>query len=251
MKLVKSSIVLVGLAAVIASIPAAQAACSNASVNGVYGVLGTGLNGSLQPASGVSRAVMDGAGNASGTTTKSINGSIVTYTFTGTYSVNTNCTGAVTWTNQDGSIEHDNFYLNNGNQGAFLIQTDANHVESGVATALGNNIVCTNAGVNRRYSVQLTGTEITVGQVALAGELGLNGTGSVSGTATISANGAITNAASVTGTYTINSDCTGTAKITPKGLPAINLSLLVVNSDREIMAVETDSNTIVAGTLQQ
>jgi hypothetical protein len=46
----------------------------------------------------------------------------------------------------------------------------------------------------------------------------------------------------------INSNCTGSATITPKGLPPINLNLVVVSAGKEIMAVETDTNTIVAGT---
>lgn len=251
MNFVKSSVLAVVFVSLMAAIPAAQAACSNASINGVYGVLGTGLNGSSQPASGVTRVSLDGAGNATGTTTKSIDGSIVTYTFTGTYTINANCAGSATWTNQSDQTEHDNIFLNNGNAGAYLIQTDPVHVESATAVALGTSIVCSDTGVKRRYSVQLTGSDISIGQVALAGQLTFNGTGTVSGNATLSLNGTILNSLPVSGTYVINSDCTGTAQITPKGQPAINLYLLAVSNDKEILAVETDANTIVAGTLQQ
>lgn len=243
-------IVLSVFALVAAGSPAANAACSNASVKGVYGIISTGLNGSLQPAASLDQITADGAGNFTGSSTKSIDGSIVTFTFTGTYSIAANCNGRTTFKNQDGSTEHDNIFLNNGSTGAFLIQTDSNHVQSSVAVAQGA-ATCTNLAVKRSYSFEGTGTVIGTGQIAVAGRLNLNGTGSITGTETLSLNGGIASSLPVTGTYQINSDCTGTATITPNGLSPTNLSLVVVNADREIMAIETDSNTIVTGTFQQ
>ncbi|MHB8217841.1 MAG: hypothetical protein ACYDDS_17350 [Candidatus Sulfotelmatobacter sp.] len=247
---IRISIVLLVSALMIAGIPAANAACSNASVNGVYGITSTGLNGSLQPAASVDQITADGAGNITGSSTKSIDGSIVTFTFTGTYSIAANCTGKATFKNQDGTTEHDNIFLNNNNTGAFLIQTDSNHVQSSVAVAQGL-ATCTNLAVKRSYSFEGTGIVIGTGQVALAGRLSLNGTGSITGTETLSLNGVISSSLPVTGTYQINADCTGTATITPSGFSPTHLSLVVVNADKEIMAIETDSNTIVTGTFQQ
>lgn len=251
MNFTKGTIVVVICAALMAAVPTASAAnCTNASINGVYGVVSSGLNGSLQPAAGINQVTVDGAGNATGSAIKSINGTIVTYTLTGTYQIKKNCTGTATWTNQDGEVEHDNLVLNNGDKGAFLIQTDANHVQSSVVVAQGA-ATCTNAGVKHTYSVELTGSVTSVGQVAMAGQLVLNGTGSISGKATLSLNGNIVNAVPVTGTYSISSNCTGTAQITPSGQSAINLALVVVDADKEMMAVETDTNTIVSGILQE
>jgi hypothetical protein len=243
-------IMLVVFAAALAAVPAWAATCTNASIKGVYGIVSSGLNGSSQPAAGITQVTLDGAGNASGTATKSIDGTIVTYTITGTYDLAKNCTGTATWTNQDDQTEHDNLVLNNSNKGAFLIQTDANHVQSSIAVAQGT-ATCTNLGVKHTYSMELTGTVTSVGQVAVEGQLVLNGTGSITGTATLSLNGSITSAVPVTGTYTINSNCTGTAQFTPQGLSAINLAVVVVNADKEMLAVETDTNTIVSGALQE
>lgn len=242
---VRLAIVIVAL--IIASRQSAFAACTNATIKGTYGILSTGLNGSLQPASGVDQIVADGAGNLTGTATKSIDGTIVTFSFTGTYNIATNCTGTATFTNQDGTLEHDNIYLNNGNTGAFLVQTDNNHVQSSVGLAQGA-ATCTNLGVKHPYSFEATGIVTGTGQVAMGGRLTLNGTGGITGTATLSLNGAIHSAVQVAGTYNINSNCTGSATMTPKGLPPINLNLVVVSAGKEIMAVETDTNTIVAGT---
>ncbi len=241
--------VFVVMAALLAATPTVHAACSNASVTGTYGIISTGLNGSGQPASSVDQVTADGAGNITGTSTKSINGSIVTFPFTGTYQISINCTGKATFNNQDGSTEHDSIFLNNGNKGAFLIQTDAAHVQSSVGAAQGS-ATCTNLGVAHAYTLEATGIVTGLGQVAVAGRLTFNGTGSISGSETQSLNGAISTL-SVTGTYQINSDCTGTASITPKGMSAMNLSLVVVSSGKEIMLIETDNGTIVAGTMQQ
>lgn len=249
MKLTKGKIFALIAAASFAAVPMASAAtCSNASLKGVYGLVGSGLNGSAEPAADITQVTLDGAGNATGTQTKSIDGSIITYTVTGTYQVAANCTGTAAWTNQDDETEHDNFALNNGNNGAFLIQTDAVHVHTGVAAAQGA-ATCTDAGVKHAFSMQLTGSVISVGQVAMGGQLVLNGSGSITGTSTLSLDGKIVNAVPTKGTYSVGSNCMGTMQITPKGQSPINLALVVVDAGKEIFVVETDTNTIVSGTL--
>lgn len=242
-------------ALIIAGTQVARASCSNASVKGSYGVISTGLNGSLQPATSVDQITVDGAGHISGTSTKSIDGSIVDYTLTGSYSITANCTGTATFTNQDNQTEHDKIYLNNAtttglNTGAFLIQTDALHVQSSIVVAQGV-ATCNDLVVKNSYSFESTGTVMGTGQVAAAGRLTLNGTGSISGTETLSLDGTIHASISVTGTYTINSNCTGSATLTAAGLSAMHFNLVVVNGGKELMAVETDPNTIVSGTFQQ
>jgi hypothetical protein len=225
------------------------ATCTNASVKGVYGILGSGLNGSGQPAASVTQITSDGNGNLTGTTTKSIDGTIATFTTTGTYSIAKNCTGSGTLTNQDSQSESSNIFLNNGNKGAFLIQTDPNHTVSSLAYTQGT-ATCTNLGVKHTYSFEATGIYLSVGQIAAAGQFVLNGTGTLKGTATFSLNGSIATLP-VTGTYQINSNCTGTLTFTPQGQSAVNLGVVVVNADKELMFIETDANTIVSGTLQE
>ncbi len=225
------------------------ATCTNASLKGVYGVLGSGLNGSAQPAASVSQITADGDGNLTGTTTKSIDGEIVTFATTGTYQIAKNCTGSGTLTNQDAQSENSNIFMNNTNKGAFLIQTDANHVVTSVAYEEGK-ATCTDLGVKHTYSLEATGIFISTGQIAAAGQLVLNGKGSLTGTVTFSLNGSIATLP-VTGTYQINSNCTGTATFTPQGQSAINIGVVVVNGGKELMFIETDANTIVSGTLQE
>lgn len=225
------------------------ATCTNASVKGVYGIVGSGLNGSGQPAASVTQISADGSGNLTGTTTKSIDGTIATFSTTGTYSIAKNCTGTGTLTNQDDQSETSNIILNNGNKGGFMIQTDPNHTVSSVAYEQGT-ATCTNLGVKHTYSFEATGIYISVGQIAAAGQFVLNGTGKLTGTATFSLNGSISTLP-VTGTYQINSNCTGTLTFTPQGQSAVNLGVVIVNADKEMMFIETDANTIVSGTLQE
>src|SRR5208337_1646395 len=157
----------------IANISQARAACSNAIIKGTYGILSTGLDGSLQPASSLDQITVDGNGNVSGTSTKSLDGTIVTYTVSGTYSISSNCTGTAIFNNQNGDTEHDNIFLNNANMssglyaGGFLIQTDSSHVQSSIAVAQGT-ATCTNLGVKHPYSFEATGLNIGTGQVAAA-----------------------------------------------------------------------------------
>jgi hypothetical protein len=242
-------------ASIVVGSPIAHAACSDASIKGTYGIVSVGLNGSLQPASSLAQITLDGAGNLAGTSTKSIDGSLVTYTITGTYNIATNCTGTAVFNNQVGDIEHDNFFINTANAaglyaGSFLIQTDGNHVQSSIAVAQGA-ATCTNLGVKHPYSFEATGMIVGTGQIAAAGRLTLNGTGSITGTETMSVNGAIHSSLQTTGTYQINANCTGAASFTPKVLPTVNFSLVVVNGGKQIMAVETDTNSIVTGTFQE
>jgi hypothetical protein len=63
-------------------------------------------------------------------------------------------------------------------------------------------------------------------------------------------NGTVTTLA-VTGTYTENSNCLGTWRITPKGGTASNFNTIRVNSGSELLLIQTDNNTITAGRAQQ
>jgi hypothetical protein len=54
----------------------------------------------------------------------------------------------------------------------------------------------------------------------------------------------------VTGSYSVDTDCRGTATITPKGRSEMHFKLVVVDGGNEMLAIETDANTVVSGTLE-
>ena len=55
----------------------------------------------------------------------------------------------------------------------------------------------------------------------------------------------------VTGSYRVDRDCRGRATITPKGHSEMHFSLVVVDCGKEMLAIETDADTVVSGTLQR
>ena len=73
--------------------------CSLASVAGKYGVTLTGtllLPSGPVPAAAVGKAILDADGNVSGTEARNVGGGFADETFTGTLTVNPDCTGAAT-----------------------------------------------------------------------------------------------------------------------------------------------------------
>jgi hypothetical protein len=82
------------------ALPAGAAQCSLASVAGSYGYTSSGFvavaPGSFVPAAAAGRITFDGHGHVQGTQTRVVAGSPLEETYSGTYSVNPNCTGNFT-----------------------------------------------------------------------------------------------------------------------------------------------------------
>jgi hypothetical protein len=78
----------------------AHAACSVASVAGGYGYTTNGFvatpTGAFIPAAAAGRIVFDGQGGVKGTQTRVVAGSALDETYSGTYTVNADCTGSFT-----------------------------------------------------------------------------------------------------------------------------------------------------------
>jgi len=232
----------------IIAVGSASASCSDATLKGVYGFIFSGLGGDGTPRAIVGQATADGKGTLSGTLTKSKDGTILILTFTGTYSIAKNCTGSLTTTDQDGETRHENLVFDNGNKSWQGIQTDSGRVISGFGLAEGA-AVCGENGKKQTFAANLSGIVNGVGQVAYVEQVILDGKGNVSDNGTFSLAGTIYTVP-ITGTYTENADCTGSAQITPQGYSTLNFNFVVVNAGKEILLVETDTNTIVSGTMQ-
>ena len=79
--------------------PLAQAAsrkCSLSKLAGTYGLTTTGSIPGIGPVAAVGSITFDASGNISGSQTRSLNGDIADETFTGTATVNSDCTGTDT-----------------------------------------------------------------------------------------------------------------------------------------------------------
>jgi hypothetical protein len=86
-------------------VPGLHAACSTASVAGRFGFTTTGSIPAVGPVAATGIFTQDASGNIIGTQTRSLNGSVADETFTGTATVNSDCTGTDTvQVFQDGSL---------------------------------------------------------------------------------------------------------------------------------------------------
>jgi hypothetical protein len=228
---------------------ARAATCSNASLSGTYGSLGEGTSPAGLPEASVFQFNLDpSTGKLTGTDET---GTAVT----GTYEVTPDCT--VTGTTTKGGSSHTfsavvtptGLQSVSGNPGA---TNGGFWVPQGSAT-------CTNAGVEGSFGFAVRGSFLEgapfTGPVLLVGELALrvnaSGEGVISGHIAGSENGTILTFAEepVTGSYSVDANCKGTLTITPKGQPALNFSFVIVDGGKELLALETDANTIVTGTL--
>lgn len=224
------------------AIAPASATCTNADMVGVWGYF---------VGASVGHFTADGAGNiTNGSQTLSQNGVISTQTYTGTYSIATNCTGTVALNFNGGGSSTSNFVMDNAKKGAQVINTDSGSVAQGFAAAQGL-VTCGLTGKKATFAADLFGKIVGTGPVAYVAQVILNGSGNVSGRGTFDVNGTIVTAPSITGTYTEDADCTGTVKITPSGLSTMNFNFIVVNLGKEILLIETDNNTIVGGNMQK
>jgi hypothetical protein len=112
--------------------------CTNASWEGNYGfkLVGERIGGADPgPRAGVGRVISDGHGNISGTETKSSNGTIVQgLTFSGNYTILTDCTGSGSVMLSDGEMRHFNFVVVEQGEEVIAIQTDPGRVTTITAT---------------------------------------------------------------------------------------------------------------------
>ena len=90
-----------------------------------------------------------------------------------------------------------------------------------VVHAQDENSGCSLASLNGRYAIEGQGTVVAQlpgfppppapqGEVAI---VAVNGAGSFSGSATLNIGGLVLNSVAFTGSYTVNSDCTGTVTV--------------------------------------
>jgi len=115
--------------------PAAKAAdrgCSNATLRGTYSDQDTGTIVGVGPFAGVNVDSFDGNGNLTISGISSVNGSVSPGVLTGSYQVNSDCTG--TYTVTGGGLTVDAFFVidENGNELKIVI-TDPGNVINCVA----------------------------------------------------------------------------------------------------------------------
>jgi hypothetical protein len=227
------------------------ATCSNASLSGTYGFLHDGTDSNGDPTSAaVTQLTFDSTtGTFTGETIASHDGVIATEPITGTYAVASNCTG----TGSPAGLDPFSFVVTSTGFLAVHLFAEGFAVTQGSAT-------CSNAGVTGRFGFETTGVflaDAPAPAVAFIGELKLtvdaSGDGVITGHVASSEDGTFLTFAEepVIGSYKVDRDCRGTATITPKGHSEMHFHLVVVDCGKEMLAVETDADTVVSGTFQR
>ena len=236
------------------------ATCSNASLSGTYGFLHGGVDAHGAPAAAVTQVTFDSTtGTYTGVDIENIDGVLVPTSLTATYAVAKNCSAtAQVRLVSGGQSENVDVSLVVTSTGFFFLFQKPGAISSGFGVKQGSP-TCTNAGVEGRFGLETTGMFLASapvpGPAAFIGELkfSLNpsGDGVISGHIAGSEDGTILTFADepVTGSYKVDKDCRGTATITPKGQPDMHFSFVVVDCGKELLAVETDADAAVSGTL--
>ena len=110
--------------------------CTVATLKGNYVYAQDGFNiagdtaAQRTPFAQIGREIFDGKGNMTGTASASLNGTVVHSTYAGTYAVNPDCSGTVTFTDNLSQTFHYDIFIKDGGREFVFVQTDA-----GVVTA--------------------------------------------------------------------------------------------------------------------
>ena len=117
----------------------AQAGCDATSLNGTYGFNFAGVyfdsSGNTVYDSSAGLWTVDGQGNMTGKETDSFDGQIYRAdTYTGTYTVNSDCTGSLTTNSKTVGVANYDFTLTNGHNQILLVENDTGTNITGQAT---------------------------------------------------------------------------------------------------------------------
>ena len=226
----------------------ASAACSNATLVGNYGFTLTGADSTGALSSSVGQLTADGVGNFTGTFANSTAGVItLNNAVTGTYSVTKTCTGTTTLTPSGGTSSVYILVVVSVGAQFELADTKAGSSEYGYALAQGK-ATCTNAGIKGTFGFRGGGYDSSLAPNAWAGQVKLDGLGGVTGSETASFGGTI-ESFPLTGSYSVSSNCTGTATFT--GSPASHTYFVIVNAGKSAIQIQTDAGTINTNFVQK
>jgi hypothetical protein len=228
----------------------ASASCSNATLVGNYGFTLTGVDSSGSLSASVGQLTADGKGHFTGIFSNSTAGVISSnVALTGTYSVKTNCTGTTTITPSGGSATTFSLVVVSNGAQIELTETQSLSSQYGYAVAQGK-ATCTNAGIKNTFGFR--GGGFTAPQVpnAWAGQVKLDGLGGITGSESASFGGTI-QSFSLTGTYSVSSNCTGTATFNGSTGNVAHTFFVIVNAGQSAMQIQTDANTINTNFVQK
>lgn len=232
--------------------------CSDHSLRGGYGHAFEGqvfASGSeVAEIAGSGRVVFDGHGGLSGRESASTNGVPSELTFTGSYSVQSDCTGTATFVNDNGRTDHGKIMLVEGGQEVNFIDTDPGVV---LAIHFSKQSIqgCTNRSLRGVYGFAESGSLYApngseIGDLAALARINFDGQGHASGSETTSFNGA-PGSDTFVGTYSVKPDCTGSATSVHSNGLTDHVNFVLVKKGSAIKFIVTDPGVVFAGTVDQ
>jgi hypothetical protein len=244
--------VLMALSSAASAKSAPATTCSNASIDGIYGLLVTGYDASELYQVGVGQITANGKGSLSGIESVSDDGVIYNnQALTGTYTIGSNCTGTGTITNvKNGTVSNYNFVVDPVANEVDAAESVSGHgTASGYALGLGS-AKCSAAAAAGTYGFHGGGYLVGQGVLQFSGQYVLDGTGKLSGTETRLVDGTLISASPITGTYTMAATCRGT--ISYKFNEAtVKLNIVMVSSGTSFFTIETDADTVSTSVAHQ
>jgi uncharacterized protein (TIGR03437 family) len=231
--------------------------CATSTLSGTYFYL---LSGSVQSGGNyyayaeLGRLLADGQGNVSGQSQSSLGGSLTSNSLVGTYSVQANCSGTMSLSVNGQAESPITFQVTNGGLAAVVAFSAPGEVVVGRVyrqTAQAGSIQCGTGSLTGAYGYLLTGVASVSGSAVYysdAGNVVSGGGGSLSSQSVVNLAGT-TASLQATGSYSIASDCTGTAQLANQS-GSSNYFLAVAEDGQTVLFIETDAGTTVAGSAQ-
>ncbi len=221
--------------------------CAPSTVTGPYGYAISGYvavaMGSAVPFSDQGTFVADGNGSFAGSSTVSTNGTIANRSISGNYAINSACAGTATFRDTLGNAISMAFTVVANGQEIQFIETDSGTVVSGVAQVGATG--CDSTLFSGPFEYAISGFTLT-GPFADSGRIVADGRGGFTGISTFSAAGLIQRR-TFSGTYSLGSDCSGTATLVDSLGNSATLAIAAVNYGQDVLFIETDTGTDVAG----
>jgi hypothetical protein len=252
-----------GLATLLApagSAPKAMAAegCGQRSLHGAYGYAFQGQvipPGTTEFDTAIAgRIVFDAHGGLSGYEWDSTNGFQETLTFTGSYSIQPDCTGTAALVNSNGRTDHIALGLVEGGQEFNFTVTDPGVVITGRPSRLGISR-CTDRSLSGVFNAAASGSDFTPagvenGDDSLFFTIHMDGHGHEFGSSTLSING-FSYSDTFTGTYHVNPDCTGSATNAFASGGSDLVNFVIVEQGNEVKFFNAQPGIVFAGTMDR
>jgi uncharacterized protein (TIGR03437 family) len=224
--------------------------CSNASFNGPYfwqlsGALVSA--GVAVPAAELARIITDGNGAFSGTAEDVINGLASSHTLSGTYTIQSNCTGIFTISVDSQLVGQAAFQVVSGGRNGLMAFSTPTGLVTGTIFRQSADLAtpCSLASISGSYGYLLTGF---AGSSVFFddGSVSADGNGNLTARSTVNLGGAISSAVA-TGTYTVTAGCAVGAHLTDQHGNTATYIAGIAEDGGVILFLRLDPTTTVSG----